>query len=152
MRRYGWRKLPFIAVFEQTKLGWPHLHILLRSGFIDRSFISSIMAELTDSPIVDIRLIKSQAQIAGYVAKYVGQEPHQFGKCKRYWQSQDYDLRPKPEREFRIKNDPFVELVPAPLWQIARTYQSQGYTIEFQAHWRAVCRPPPTAPPRGFSV
>lgn len=96
MRKYGWRKLPFIAVFEATKLGWPHLHILARCGFIDQRFISSVMDELTNSPIVHIELLKDPRKAGVYAAKYCGKSTGKFGTCKRYWQSQDYDLRPPP--------------------------------------------------------
>ena len=97
MRRYGWTKLPFICVFEATKLGWPHLHILARCGFIDARWISEQMAGINNSPIIKIVLLKSASQAASYAAKYCGKDTHRFGKSKRYWQSQDYDLRTPPK-------------------------------------------------------
>lgn len=93
------KQCEFIAVFEATKLGWPHLHILQRGSYIDQRFISLEMNRLTNSPVVDIRIIKNASQIAGYVAKYIGKNPHKFGKLKRYWKSKKYDLRPKKEQE-----------------------------------------------------
>lgn len=92
MRKYGWKKLPFLAVIEKTKLGEPHLHVLLRCPYIDQQFISDTMRELMGAPIVDIRAINGEDQVAGYVAKYVGKDPHKFPGTKRYWCSQDYSL------------------------------------------------------------
>lgn len=101
MRKYRWKALPFLAVVEATKLGWPHLHILLRVKYIPWQVLSAWMAELHDSPVVDIKHIDNQGRVAGYVAKYCSKCVHKFGTAKRYWQSRDYDIRdkrpPKPK-------------------------------------------------------
>lgn len=102
MRRYGYRRLPFICVFEQTKEGEPHLHALMRCKWIDQRWLSKQMDELIGAPVVDIRRVTSARGIANYVAKYIGKAPHRFGTTKRYWQSQDYaqwrpDHREEPE-------------------------------------------------------
>lgn len=93
LRHFKWKKLPFLAVFEATKAGWPHLHILLRSRFIPQKLISHIMSELINSPVVGIEYVHDKRRTAAYVAKYVTKEATKFGTCKRYWQSADYDLR-----------------------------------------------------------
>ena len=90
MRKYGYAKLPFIAVFEKTKRGEPHLHILARRKWLDQGWLSDQMAELMRAPIVDIRRVKSGKQIAKYVSKYIGKDPHRFGTTKRYWSTQDW--------------------------------------------------------------
>lgn len=90
-------RIEFLAIFEATKLGWPHLHILLRCGFIDQHHLAAEMLRLTDSPIVDIRAIKSRKGAAHYVSKYVGKAPGQFGKLKRFWSSKRW-LPNKRER------------------------------------------------------
>lgn len=82
--------IPFIAVFEATEAGWPHLHILWRGPYVPQKWISNFMARRHDSPIVDIRKIRNRKSAAGYVAKYVGKAPHQFGGCKRYWRNSAY--------------------------------------------------------------
>lgn len=90
IRKYKLASLPFLAVFEATKAGEPHLHILLRSEWLSQKYMSEVMAELISAPIVDVRRIKSAAQIANYVGKYVGKDPHAFQGTKRYWSSRDY--------------------------------------------------------------
>ena len=91
-RRYGYEAIPFLAVFEKTKRGEPHLHILLRVKWLDHRWVSNVMRELIGAPIVDIRRVRSAKQAAAYVAKYVGKDPVTFDGCKRYWRSQDWEL------------------------------------------------------------
>ena len=90
-KKYGYERIPFLAVFEATKRGEPHLHILARVPWIDQRWLSAQMDELLSSPIVDIRRVRSARQVAGYVAKYVGKAPHRFDTCKRYWSTRDWD-------------------------------------------------------------
>lgn len=111
-RRYGPQAIEFLAIVEQTKLGEPHLHILLRSPYIPQAYISECMADLINAPIVDIRLIRNQREVVRYVAKYLTKAPHRFGTSKRYWCSAHYDLG---KEDFR-KNRP----APIVKWAIAR--------------------------------
>lgn len=80
----------FLAVFERTKLGEPHLHIVQRGAFIPQKWLSNQLKELIGANIVDIRYIRSQKIVALYIAKYIGKEPYQFGTLKRYWRSKKY--------------------------------------------------------------
>lgn len=91
-RRYGYKRIPFLAVFEATKSGMPHLHILLRCKWLDQAWLSARMAHHARAPIVDIRRIQRMQTVVRYLFKYIGKAPHQFGSCKRYWSSQDYDI------------------------------------------------------------
>lgn len=91
-RRYGYETIPYMCVFEATKKGEPHLHILARCRWLDQRWLSGQMADLTGAPIVDVRRITDPDRTAGYVAKYCGKDPHHFGTCKRYWRTRDYEL------------------------------------------------------------
>ncbi len=95
-RHYAYKRLPFLAVFEAHKSGYPHLHVLLRCKWIDHHVISAWMDELADSPIVDVRRVRTASQAASYITKYVGKAPGLFGSCKRYWTSQDWQIA-KPD-------------------------------------------------------
>lgn len=94
---FGNVRLPFIAVFEETKAGEPHLHILLRLKWIPQAWLSEEMNEHIGAPVVDIRRIRSKAQSAAYVAKYIGKNPEKFAGTKRYWRSLDWFVDPKKE-------------------------------------------------------
>jgi len=88
---YGYTTIPYFAVFEATKAGQPHLHILCRVKWIDQRVLSAYMRTAIGAPIVDIRRCNSTRAAAKYVSKYVGKAPGKFGTCKRYWQTKDYD-------------------------------------------------------------
>ena len=98
IKKYGYKALPFMAVFEATKKGQPHLHILARCKWLDQAWLSDQMRQLMNSPIVDVRRVDNPDRAVKYVAKYVGKEPHHFGTTKRYWRSLDY-LQPSPDEE-----------------------------------------------------
>lgn len=92
MRARGYTSVPFLAVFEETQRGEPHLHILVRVSWIGQRWLSDQMRGLTGAPIVDVRQIDGTARVVNYVAKYIGKNPHAFKGCKRYWASHDYEL------------------------------------------------------------
>jgi len=91
-KKYGYKSIPYLCVFEATKKGEPHLHILCRLKWIDQRWLSDQMRELINAPIVDIRRVRSTDQAAHYISKYIGKEPGHFKSCKRYWRTQDYEL------------------------------------------------------------
>lgn len=98
----GIDRLPFIVVFERTKNGWPHMHLLVRAKYIPQRWISGEMARLIGAPIVDIRRIRGTKEAASYVAKYIGKEPYAFEGSKRWWRSHNYELE-KPEKVERVR-------------------------------------------------
>lgn len=103
----------YLAIVEETKNGEPHLHILLRSPYIAQRTISRYMAELIESPIVDIRRIRGAKEVIRYVAKYITKAPKQFDRAKRYWKSQNYDESENPVKK--------TEEVSTAKWVIERT-------------------------------
>jgi len=96
--------IEYLAIVEETKNHEPHLHILLRSPFIQQRYLSECMASLIDAPIVDIRRIRNPREVIRYVAKYVTKAPARIGQCKRYWASQGYEL----DKEQQAVLDPAI--------------------------------------------
>lgn len=90
-RHYAYDSVAYICVFEATKKGEPHLHILARVGWVGQDWLSKQMAALIGAPIVDIRQVKSARHAALYVTKYIGKAPHRFETCKRYWYTKGWD-------------------------------------------------------------
>lgn len=80
----------FMAVFELTKLGEPHLHIIQRGSFISQRWLSAQMKELMGAPVVDIRAVKGRKAVAEYVSKYISKRNIRIGTLKRYWRSKKY--------------------------------------------------------------
>jgi len=104
-REHGKDSLEYLAFVEATKAGEPHLHILIRSEWIDQRWLSTAMDELITAPIVDVRKLKSLREAIHYVTKYVTKAPARFGASKRYWKSANYDETAEDyerERETRI--------------------------------------------------
>lgn len=97
-KRYGIKNLPFMCVFEKTKRGWPHLHILARAPWMDQKWLSDQMKDLIGAPVVDIRKIDNEGRAAAYVSKYVGKDPVAFQGCKRWWRSHNYECEEKDVR------------------------------------------------------
>ena len=111
---HGPNSLAFLAVFEATQRGWPHLHIVARVKWIDQDWLSKRMAFHHGAPIVDVRRIKGLQQVASYVAKYLGKKPHRFEGTKRYWRSLDWldpvralidGFKPKPGEWHVVKEN-----------------------------------------------
>jgi len=94
-RRFAWRSLPYMAFIERTAAGEPHLHVLLRCGFIPQRWISEQMSDLICSPVVWIEAIKNTRHAVRYVTKYVGKAPAQFGQLRRYWVSRGWVVNPE---------------------------------------------------------
>ena len=130
LRENGKGSLPFICVFEKTKKGYPHLHIIGRCTWLDQKWLSKRMHELIDSHRVDVRRVYGPLQTAYYISKYVSKDPSRFTGTKRYWRSQDYldpgratlaAIRPHPEKWEIVKTH----------WQdLANTWASLAARVE----------------------
>jgi len=121
--RRQWPDIPFeyAAVWEATKTGYPHLHIVARSPYIPQPWLSKRWAKLTGSYIVDIRTIRDSRTAAKYVSKYIAKSPHHFQNIRRYRFSKHYKPDPsdipigmgKPESGWLFVNIPLPQVVPA---------------------------------------
>lgn len=96
-RLYGWKSIPFIAVIERHKSGWPHIHILMRCKYIPHQTIREWWVGRFQSHKIWIEAVEQAGKAAKYVSKYLAKAPEAFEGCKRYWASHDWDLQ-KPEK------------------------------------------------------
>lgn len=142
IRHYRLEKLPFICVFEKHRSGWPHLHIMLRAKWLDQHWLSQQMQELLNSPVVDIRRIKHPKQVASYVSKYIAKQPHQFGTCKRYWKSQDYELREERKNKEPLPPHVWFEVLLKTWEEVCDNYRTWGDVVEVKGTRFAIARPP----------
>lgn len=108
-RYHGHSEIESLAVFERHKSGWPHLHILVRSRFISQRWLSQYMGNRINSPIVDVRQIKTRKMAAAYVTKYLTKNPEKFRGTKRYWRTAAYS----PSRKKKQKSPLHWRLSPA---------------------------------------
>lgn len=100
-RAWPKREREYLAVFELTKRGEPHLHICWRGGWVDQKWLSTMMRRLIGAPIVDVRKIQTGKKVAEYITKYISKRNIRIGTCKRYWRSKKYLAETKKERKAR---------------------------------------------------
>lgn len=70
----------YIKVIELTEAGYEHVHLCFRGSYIDQIYLSHLWAEIHNSPVVDIRQVKSsyrdKVRVASYLAKYMAKEQY----------------------------------------------------------------------------
>jgi hypothetical protein len=123
-RKFTKCAIEYLAVFEETKRGEPHLHILLRAPFIPQSWISDTMKELINAPIVDIRRVGQARNAARYVSKYLAKGPKPFANLKRYWSSQGYDLTDPELKKAKAAQDTGWRVWQEPLFLLVEAWQN----------------------------
>lgn len=94
MRRLKLKSLPFFAVFEKTKRGEPHLHIIADIKYLDQKWLSSFMERRIGAPIVWVVAIDDTVKAANYISKYIGKDPTRFAGTVRFWTSRDWQTDP----------------------------------------------------------
>jgi len=125
-------QIEFCAVFEpHPSSGRPHLHVIMRAPYTRQEWISRQMADLLDSPIVDIRAITDRRKVAYYIAKYVTKSNIRFGTAKRYWTSKLYDLTKKTRKAAEDFPWPKWQVVKEPLWSLAEQMGNLGFAVRW---------------------
>ncbi len=61
----------YLRVTELTRNGWPHYHLLVRSGYLPQPVVKELWALLTGATIVDLRQVKNRFQTYIYLVKYL---------------------------------------------------------------------------------
>ncbi len=123
--------IEYFCVWESTRTGWPHVHVLFRGPFIPQRTLSRHWADLTCSPIVDIRHVNSQAQVASYLSKYLVKQPRvpfghrRFRTSRAFWQAGSPSRRnPCPSGEpWKLRRDS--------LYTLADIWVRLGFVISF---------------------
>lgn len=137
-RKFTKAPLEYLAVFEETKRGEPHLHILMRAPFIPQAWLSEQMSELISAPVVDIRHVGHARNAARYITKYVTKGPKPFASLKRYWSSKGYDLtaadRPKRAADF----DSGWRVEKQPLWLLMEELLRHAAAVVWDGEHSAV--------------
>ena len=138
MRKHKLKHLPFLAVIEKHKSGWPHIHILARARYIPFAEISAIMKELIDSPRVRIEAIRNRSKMHGYCVKYCSKATEKFETAKRYWQSRDYDIRDPSELDIHPKEPGNWMIEAQSVWNLAQLWENLGGKVEFISAYKAI--------------
>lgn len=102
-RKWPNREAQYMVVLELTKRGEPHLHILWRGGWVDQKWLSQQMRDRIGAPVVDVRSVKGEGEVARYVAKYISKRNIRLGSLKRYWRSSKYLAESEAARRRRLR-------------------------------------------------
>ncbi len=68
-KTYG--EVEYLRVTEVTKKGWPHYHLLVRSGFLPQPVVRNRWRDLTGASIVDLRKVTRSFSAYQYLVKYL---------------------------------------------------------------------------------
>ena len=68
-QRFG--EVEYLRVTEVTRKGWPHYHLLVRSGFLPHAVVKALWSEMTGARIVDLRQVKRSFEAYTYLVKYL---------------------------------------------------------------------------------
>jgi len=133
--------IEYFLVWERTKAGWPHAHLLLRAPVIPQAFISDTWRQLTGAPIVDVRKIHQADHAIHYVAKYLAKDPQTPAGMKRYRSSQhffDAVMSPTDPSPFAPQNWSIRKQSAA---EVAAEFSASGYTVRAHPDGSYVCSP-----------
>lgn len=148
-RRYPGKEIQYALVWERTKKGWPHAHVLLRAPFLPQALISRLWTELAESPIVDIRAVTSNRMVVAYVSKYLSKAPDVPPHCRRFRTSRAYAdaHRPVKLRE-TLGCGPFTPYA-GPLSSLIQAVLKDGAIVETPQPWLLLgfYPPPGSSPP-----
>lgn len=141
-RAYPDAELEYFLVWERTKAGWPHAHLLIRAPFIPQAALSSIWAELTGAPIVDIRQIHQASQAIAYIAKYLAKDPQAPDGMKKYRCSRRFFANVLPAEENPSSPSLVWSLVHKSPLELATDFSYAGYTAQEHADGSYTAHPP----------
>ena len=64
-------EVEYLRVTEVTRRGWPHYHLLVRSGFLPHAVVKRLWSEMTGAKIVDLRQVTRSFEAYSYLVKYL---------------------------------------------------------------------------------
>ena len=104
----------YLRVTELTTKGWPHYHMLIRSGYLPHALVRRYWMELTGASIVDLRPVKNRFQCYTYLVKYLS-KMHNLGWTNRHVSTSKKFFPPakeQPKDPYKLKNKTFIQQRP----------------------------------------
>lgn len=132
-RRWPDTKIEYFLVWERTKRGWPHAHLLLRAPFIPQKWLSRVWEELTGAPVVDIRAVHQSHQVVSYIAKYLAKDPQAPPGMKRYRSSRGFFGHVFPNDSSDRPHIRFWKVSRQSADELAHELSTQGFTVAAHA-------------------
>jgi hypothetical protein len=137
-RRWMGSKMDFVAVFEATQRGEPHLHLAVvrcpvRPTVLEKK-LHAWLGGSKGSRRVRVKTVYDRDGLARYMSK----DPHKFAGCKRFWSSLGWRIvRPVADAKFRA-----ARLIRASLGVVERQLRADGLAIVSRSPRRILFTPP----------
>lgn len=102
-RKFPNERVEYFLVWERTKAGWPHAHVLLSAPRVSKHWLSAQWKDLTGSYIVDLQQVHSHIHAARYLAKYLTKDPQVPAGQRKYRRSAAFFHQPQELSTERLK-------------------------------------------------
>ena len=142
----------YVAIWELTEAGWPHLHILQRGDFVPQKWLSGVCRHYGWGRVADIRRITNGPHAAHYVTKYLTKSiegGHGYAIFRRrIWCSRHYfDGATPPPEEKETDAVKYHCVRSSVVFILDRIILENGWTISHTGRSRSyVCNPDPENP------
>jgi hypothetical protein len=144
IRRFSKRGLfEYGLVWENTKHGWPHCHVLYRGPYIRKQRLSDWWNDLTGAPIVDIGSLTDTEHAARYVSKYASKGLAEYPGQHSFQFSENFELEKEPRTPWERGEWRFLGLSHWRLTTEAASLARAGYLLAMQSPRIINARPPP---------
>ena len=132
-RRYrpGMR-LDYFLVWERTKRGWPHIHLLLVAPRVAKRWLSRQWLELTGCYIVDLQPLGSVEHAASYLAKYLTKDPQVPAGFRRWRRTAGFFQTAKEPPPFKLPTAGAWKIMPGSVRSQALIWFNEGLAINWE--------------------
>ena len=134
-------EIEYFLVWERTKAGWPHAHLLLRAPYVPQAWLSRHWEELTGARIVDIRRVHTAGQVVSYISKYLSKDPQAPQGMKRFRSSLRFFPSVMPKSDPTGKLGITWTLSRRSACELAREFSAAGYTVHIDPQGSVQCFP-----------
>lgn len=125
-------RLDYFLVWERTKRGWPHIHLLLVGAAVPKRWLSRQWLELTGCYIVDLQPLGSIAHAAGYLTKYLTKDPQVPAGFRRWRRTAGFFNTAAEPPPFRLPTTGQWKIQPGSVRSQALIWFNDGLAINFE--------------------
>lgn len=132
-RKVEGQKVEYFLVWERTKAGWPHAHVLLSAPKVSKHWLSHTWRELTGSYIIDLQTVSNHQRAAGYLAKYLAKDPQVPPGQRKYRRSAGFFSQPEEPKKDRLPVVSKWEREPYDQYTLAYQWAKEGFFVRQDA-------------------
>lgn len=129
-RKFPNERIEYFLVWETTKAGWPHAHILLSAPRVSKHWLSHNWKELTGSYIIDLQPVSNHQRAAGYLTKYLAKNPQVPTGQRRWRRSANFFDRAQEPPQVKLPTLSKWEREPYDQQTLAYKWGSEGYFVQ----------------------